>query len=207
MKSMTIIVFALLPLLCHSVLAQTDDCFIYEKVLVTLNKREGEVKYLYAPPFDSTTNFVGIKERVQGRVAWNFLLVNSTYRFSPRMIKQWFAKDVKDTSLISMEFIKGEGDTIINCRFDSTIKYQFCDFFPPKDIWTNSTEIKGVDTIHYSPLRLRFSDVLYSKEGFSVVNVQYTARGTRGRFEWMHCFVFQCINNEWVLKKEAQVVL
>ncbi len=197
----------LLKLYFLPVLAQTDDCLIYEKILINLNVKKGEIKYHYVHPFDSVTNYMGIKERVQGKYAWNFLLVKSTFRFTPHMIRQWFANDVKDSSLKSMKFYKVKDDTIVNCQFDSTIKYQYCDYCQSADLWIDKTEIKGEDTIHYNPLLIQFSDVLYSKKGFALVFVLYTARDIRGRFEWQHCFVFQLINNEWIVIKEKKLVL
>lgn len=183
-----------------------NDCAIYEEVLKFLDRVWEHVRYFYVVPNPYLDSGV-VEVVVRDKYRWKFLIIDKTNPLHSGHVRSWFAEIVRDSSLIHKRFFSLEsGKPIGGCVFKE-VAYQFCGSCFLESIWHSEQRVIDSDTIRYVPLCIRFSRVLYSSDGLALVSVQYTARRLSGFFDWHHCFVFQYVDGNWVLRREGRVVM
>lgn len=173
-----------------------NDCIIYENVLLYLNKKEAELKIVYRGIIDPESGDIGTPVvRDKGLYQHNFYIVDekSNYGYS------WFSEFMKDSTIIHKNYIY-DNDSIINCTFDNTIKYQYKPFieirFSEKDYLQEKI---GETDVYYSPMRVTFSKVLYTNDDRALVFARIYQGIGGGRDRCAYGFVFNKNNDDWVL--------
>ena len=109
---------------------QYDNCLIYEIILSHLNGKYNQIRYAYSGGID-TKEFNFKKEELKKKQIGKYFIVNKTEPLPENFIEKWVVKMFNDSSF---NINKVEGDNfkkkiITQCQFNSTIQYQFCDFF------------------------------------------------------------------------------
>ena len=204
-------ILGLIFLLCvsfnTSIKAQ-KSCAIYDNILSFFNQEQMGMKFLYNPPFDSTTNFEGVLTPIEDKQLLNFLIVNKTNQFSNNSIKEWFAELMKDTTLTEINFTsKNDKDRIFKCHFNKCLKYEFVDFKRAVKFVDNDSfvEIQKSDTIYFNPAGVIFSDILYSSDNKLAVTYVKVNKGLG--FNFLYGFLYERKNKRWVLKKSEKEVM
>src|SRR5690606_28197626 len=104
-----------------------------------------------------------------------------------------------DSTVIHNDYFYNK-DSIINCTFGDSIKYQYRPFidikFTEKDFLRQK---RGEADVYYSPMRITFSKILYTNDGRALVYAKiYQGKG-RGKDIYVYGFVFKKNNDDWIL--------
>lgn len=209
-KNMSLVLLFLVQfmLLSQTVFAQSqyDDCAIYQIVLEYFNHQYGKPMYVYTgeggviDPVDPKQDSF-LREGIH---RYSFFIVKKRGSFGNPEVP-WFSHLMQDSSLGQYNYISKK-DSLINCIFPNSIKYQYKNFeeieFEKSDYYT---EVVGTDTIQYAPFRITLSKVLYAKN-IALVNAgKFTGLGMAGDTAF-YGFVFKKNGKDWVLEKSEWVV-
>jgi hypothetical protein len=180
--------------------AQSQDCKIYETVLGYLNKNESVIKYGYTGTINPESSELGERVDLSGQQL-SFYIVKKKSDFDYYTIRDWFSKFIKDSTLNQYQYTSSQ-DSILNCSFSCCLKYQYRSFEETRKFTETdfSIEVKGNDTIHYTPVRITFSKILYSKNTALVYAKTFAGLGG-GRDITVYGFVFKKKGKDWILKK------
>jgi hypothetical protein len=178
-----------------------DDCAIYEKILFYFNKKAVESKIIYGGIIDPESRDLGTAIEDKETKQYNFYIVNNKLDFEYLIVRDWFSKLINDSTIIQ-DIYNTNKDTIINCIFDSSIKFKYSSYDNinlSKQDEINEKKIRK--NIYYSSMRLNFSKILYTKDSRALVYAKiYIGKGN-GRDILVNGFVFKNIDNSWILDR------
>jgi len=215
-KNKTVLIFQIICyiglIFCKSSFAQykSDDCAVYEKVLMYLNAEYEKPRYVYEGVIDPESENAGKKVERVGHYNYSFYIVNKrNVSFMPSSI-WWFVELTKDSSIVQKDYVYNE-DTLINCVFKQNIKYQYKNFdevyrkgFSEKDFLFE--QIDGID-FHYTPMRIRLSRILYTKDNKALVVATTRVGVGGGGDQWAYCFILKKENDNWIIYKTGGEVI
>jgi hypothetical protein len=122
--------------------------------------------------------------------------VNKKIEFKKNEIKDWFAKLLKDTTIIKDEYLTRK-DSINLCDFCNNINFTFVEDFSPFFEIDNKTKFKNGKYNHYTA-RIVFSEILYYRNEFALVYLKIK-KGT-GIGGNIYGFIFKKKRKKWVIK-------
>lgn len=185
-------------------------CKIYEMSMNYINRiyTDGGQRYVFddslvKPDNPRTGHYI---KKVQHEQL-NFYILEKKSRFNSNDVKYWFSDLLKDNTLKLNKYYTDTG-SIMTCTFSENLNFQFRNYdevrnFTPQDF---RTEIKGVDTIHYTPVRITFSTVLYNMDIALVYAKLFIGLGG-GPDVTAYAFEFKKKNGKWILVKAESEVL
>lgn len=196
-----------ITLLCNTnVFAQNeaDDCIIYKSVLDFFNEKRASVKSaIRKEKIDRKGDIKQIRVKLKGLQQYNFYIVDEKIFWRWEYSADWkpaakrFSEIVKDSTVIFENYRYNE-DSTHTCTFGNDIKYQYKPFseisFSAEDY---TREKRGRTTVHYSPVKIGLSQILYTEDNRALVVVGVSTTG--GRYGGSSYFVFKKDNDNWVL--------
>ncbi|MCF3109588.1 hypothetical protein LL912_12475 [Niabella sp. CC-SYL272] len=187
----------------HNSFAQNDvkdECLIYESILEFLNAREATNDTVYTGIIDPESDDIGTPIRRTGILKLSFYIPKVRWDFTVAHLNPWFSSLLMDSSLLNYTYQTSDGGDL-QCNFSNCLKYQFKAFedtdFADKDF---TSEIRGYDTIHYRPMRVTFSKILYSKNIALVFAKIFSGMG-QGGDKALYAFKFKKEGDGWVIEK------
>lgn len=178
---------------------KTDDCIIYENVLMFLNKKETDIKYVYEGIIDPESDDMGKRVKREGLHQYNFYIVDKKSELGYLSVRDWFSKLVKDSTVIHKNYICNN-DSVINCTFNDSIKYQYKPFIEIKFSEIDYLQEKrGEMNVYRTPIRVTFSKVLYTQDNRALVFAKIYQGVGRGKDNYVYAFVFKKNNDDWIL--------
>lgn len=182
--------------------AQGNNCELFQKTLIYLNEERGKIKHLYEGPVDPLGPSPGKKVMVDGKLQYNFFIVDTFLRLDLVANKSWFAEIFKDPSLNKKTFVKGQ-DKIDSCRFDSRIKSRIYSYDKATEFIEGESFIEksGNETVHFSHARIHFSNIIYSGSKLAILVVKVKDGGNGEVLVKKYNFLFVKTGKNWKIKK------
>jgi hypothetical protein len=179
--------------------SKTDDCIIYKSVLTHLNEKEAKVRYEYGGIINPEENNMGERVEREGLHQYNFYIVDKKSDWGYLSVRDWFSKLIKDSTVIYKNY-RYNKDSINNCIFGDNIKHQYKPFTDIKFSEKDYKHEKREETIvYYTPIRITFSKVLYTKDNRALVFVKVYQGIGQGRDNYVYGFVFKKNNDDWIV--------
>lgn len=183
--------------------AQNSNCEIYESILNYLNDKEKEATYTQrVDPTDSNFNKL-IRAR---KYELNFFIIKSKRRLDQLDVEYWFSELLKDSLLKKHTYIS-DSCHMVDCIFSYPTKYQYKNTASGNiTIKDFNKEIRDRDIVNYSPIRITFSNVLYSNNIALVFVTTYKNIGW-GRDTYVYGFVLEKKAGSWIIEKVGIEIL
>jgi hypothetical protein len=167
-----------------------------------MNAKQASITEIYEGPFEPEKGSLGEPVKRIGKYEYSFYIANDMYaEFDYPSVKGWFATLMKDTTIIQKKYVTSN-DSFIYCAKFTGIKHQYKPFI---DISFSQSDFlkkgKGKRTLHYIPIRVTFSKVLYTTDNRALVFAKVYEGMGRGNDQWVYGYIFTNRNNKWILSQ------
>jgi hypothetical protein len=186
----------------QSIYAQSNNCELFQKALIYLNEESAKIKYTYQGPVDPLGGSIGKKVKVDGKLQYNFYIVDTFWTLDPLINGSWFAEIFKYPGLKNKTFVRGENQ-IDSCRFDNSMKFRICSYDKATELIEGDPFIEkhGSETVYFSHARIHFSNIIYSGPKLAVLSLKIKNGGNSEGNVRKYNFLFIKTGKSWKIKK------